>query len=60
MSSDPQLVGIDAQKSDDPKLREVVARAANSAKAQTEFIEHPYQFGNTVRQPRMASESGWP
>jgi serine phosphatase RsbU (regulator of sigma subunit) len=53
VSSDPQLVGIDARKSEDPKLRDLVERAAGSSKAETTFIEHDYQFGSTVRHPRM-------
>jgi serine phosphatase RsbU (regulator of sigma subunit) len=53
VSSDPQLVGIDARKSEDPKLRDLVERAASSSKAETTFIEHDYQFGSTVRHPRM-------
>jgi serine phosphatase RsbU (regulator of sigma subunit) len=53
VSSDSQLVGIDARKAEDPKLRELVERAASSSKAETTFIEHDYQFGSTVRHPRM-------
>jgi hypothetical protein len=53
VSSDPALVGIDAQKAEDPKVRELAQEATSSARAITTFIEHEYTFGGKARQPRM-------
>jgi hypothetical protein len=53
VSSDPTLVGINVQKAEDPKLRQLVESVQAAGRAVTMNIERPYQMGAITRQPRM-------
>jgi hypothetical protein len=53
VSSDPQLVGINAQRAEDPKVKQLTDQVMSSNQPATIYLEKPYSFGGVVRQPRM-------
>ena len=55
VSSDPELVGINALRADDPDVRRLAEQAMTSAGPVTINIEKVYRFGDVTRQPRMLS-----